>query len=45
MGTIDYSAWIEASPEGVWSIYVDPISIPEWQTGSPVIERPEDRQL
>jgi uncharacterized protein YndB with AHSA1/START domain len=39
MGTIDYSVWIEASPEDVWSVYVDPMRIPEWQSGSPLIER------
>jgi uncharacterized protein YndB with AHSA1/START domain len=38
MGTTDYSVWIEASPEEIWGIYVDPMRIPEWQTGSPVIE-------
>jgi hypothetical protein len=38
MGTIDYSVWIQASPEDLWRIYIDPIRIPEWQTGSPVIE-------
>ena len=38
MGTTDYSVWIEASPEDTWGIYVDPMRIPEWQTGSPVIE-------
>src|SRR5215216_6905264 len=38
MGVIDYSVWIQASPEEVWRIYVDPSRIPEWQTGSPVIE-------
>jgi len=25
-------------PEEVWRVYVDPSRIPEWQTGSPVIE-------
>jgi uncharacterized protein YndB with AHSA1/START domain len=38
MGAIDYSVWIQASPEEVWRVYVDPSRIPEWQTGSPVIE-------
>jgi uncharacterized protein YndB with AHSA1/START domain len=38
MGTIDYSVWIHASPDDVWVVYVDPSRIPEWQTGSPVIE-------
>ncbi len=35
---VDYSVWIHASPEEVWRVYVDPSRIPEWQTGSPVIE-------
>ncbi len=38
MGTADYSVWIEATPEQVWQVYVDPSRIPEWQTGSPTIE-------
>ncbi len=38
MGAVDYSVWIQASPEQVWRVYVDPSRIPEWQTGSPVIE-------
>jgi uncharacterized protein YndB with AHSA1/START domain len=38
MGAVDYSVWIQASPEEVWRVYVDPSRIPEWQTGSPVIE-------
>ena len=38
MGAVDYSVWIKASPEQVWRVYVDPSRIPEWQTGSPVIE-------
>jgi uncharacterized protein YndB with AHSA1/START domain len=38
MGVMDYSVWIQAPPEEVWRIYVDPLRIPEWQTGSPVIE-------
>jgi uncharacterized protein YndB with AHSA1/START domain len=38
MGTTDYSVWIEATPEQVWRVYVDPLRIPEWQTGSPTIE-------
>ena len=29
---------IRAKPKNVWAIYVDPRRIPEWQTGSPVIE-------
>jgi uncharacterized protein YndB with AHSA1/START domain len=29
---------IEAQPDRVWGVYVDPLRIPEWQTGSPVIE-------
>ena len=38
MGAVDYPVWIKASPEQVWRVYVDPSRIPEWQTGSPVIE-------
>jgi len=38
MGAVDYSVWIRALPEDVWRVYVDPSRIPEWQTGSPVIE-------
>jgi uncharacterized protein YndB with AHSA1/START domain len=38
MGVLEHSVWIEAQPEEVWRIYVDPSRIPEWQTGSPVIE-------
>lgn len=38
MGAIQYSVWIQTTPEELWGIYVDPTRIPEWQTGSPVIE-------
>jgi hypothetical protein len=38
MSAVDYSVWIQASPEQVWQVYIDPSRIPEWQTGSPVIE-------
>ena len=38
MGAIEYSVWIKAAPELVWRTYVDPLRIPEWQTGKPVIE-------
>ena len=38
MAVQEYSVWIEAAPERVWPIYVDPASIPDWQTGKPVIE-------
>ena len=38
MGTVNYSILIEATPEQVWRVYVDPSRIPEWQTGSPTIE-------
>jgi uncharacterized protein YndB with AHSA1/START domain len=31
-------AEIHARPVDVWRIYVDPSRIPDWQTGSPVIE-------
>lgn len=37
MGVLEYSVWIEAAPEAVWRVYVDPARIPEWQTGRPVI--------
>ena len=37
MGTFEHSVWIKARPEDVWTIYVDPSRLPEWQTGSPVI--------
>jgi uncharacterized protein YndB with AHSA1/START domain len=38
MGAANYSVWIQARPEDVWRIYVDPSRIPDWQAGSPVIE-------
>ena len=38
MGAASYSVWIQARPEDVWRTYVDPSRIPDWQTGSPVIE-------
>jgi uncharacterized protein YndB with AHSA1/START domain len=38
MGAANYTVWIHARPEDVWRIYVDPSRIPDWQTGSPVIE-------
>jgi uncharacterized protein YndB with AHSA1/START domain len=38
MGTLECSVWIEAAPEQVWAIYVDPDRIPDWQTGRPRIE-------
>jgi uncharacterized protein YndB with AHSA1/START domain len=38
MGASNFSVWIQARPEDVWRIYVDPSRIPDWQTGSPVIE-------
>lgn len=38
MGELAYAVWIEAAPELVWRVYVDPYRIPEWQTGNPVIE-------
>jgi uncharacterized protein YndB with AHSA1/START domain len=37
MGELEYSVWINASPEDVWRSYVDPTRIPDWQTGKPVI--------
>lgn len=38
MGALEYSVWIEATPEQVWLVYADPLRIPEWQTGKPVVE-------
>ena len=38
MGEIVYSVWIKAAPPQVWSTYVDPCRIPEWQTGRPTID-------
>jgi len=38
MGTANYSVFIQARPDDVWRVYVDPSRIPDWQTGSPVIE-------
>ncbi|WP_433874962.1 SRPBCC family protein [Sinomonas atrocyanea] len=38
MGVIEHSVWIKAAPEAVWHVYTDPRRIPEWETGSPVIE-------
>lgn len=37
MGVLEQSVWISARPEQVWPVYADPLRIPEWQTGSPVI--------
>lgn len=33
-----YTVWIEAAPELVWRMYVDPDRVQEWQTGKPVID-------
>lgn len=38
MGELAYTVWIDAAPELVWRMYVDPDRVPEWQTGKPVIE-------
>lgn len=38
MGEFAYSIWIDATPAQVWRTYADPIRIPEWQTGRPVVE-------
>ncbi len=38
MGAANYSVWIRSRPEKVWRLYVDPSRIPDWQTGSPVVE-------
>ena len=37
MGVLEYSVWIEAAPEQVWHTYVDPLRLPDWQTGRPAI--------
>ncbi len=37
MGVLEYSVWIEAAPEQVWHTYVDPLRLPDWQTGRPTI--------
>ena len=38
VGVIQHSVWIQAEPDGVWCLYVDPSRIADWQTGSPVVE-------
>ena len=38
MGMHYHSIWIAADPQRVWNVYADPARIPEWQTGSPIIE-------
>ena len=38
MGGAEFSIWLDATPDQVWWIWADPMRIPEWQTGSPVIE-------
>jgi uncharacterized protein YndB with AHSA1/START domain len=37
MGLAEYSIFIQAAPDVVWSAYADPSRIPQWQTGSPTI--------
>lgn len=37
MGVYEYSVWIKAAPEKVWSTYVDPTRVADWQTGNPVV--------
>jgi uncharacterized protein YndB with AHSA1/START domain len=37
MGLVEYSVWINATPERVWAVYVDPTRIPDWQTGRPSV--------
>lgn len=41
MGRVEFSLWLDATPEQVWRIWADPWRIPDWQTGSPVIEEVE----
>ena len=38
MGSAEFSIWLDATPEQVWRIWADPVRIPEWQTGNPLIE-------
>ena len=38
MGVLECSIWIAATPEQVWHVYADPLRIPDWQTGKPVIK-------
>ncbi|WP_457254651.1 SRPBCC family protein [Pedococcus sp. P5_B7] len=37
MSALEYTIWIEATPEQVWLVYADPVRIPDWQTGKPVV--------
>lgn len=37
MGFFEYGVWINATPERVWAVYVDPTRIPAWQTGRPSV--------
>ena len=37
MDELELSIWIDANPEQVWRVYADPLRIPEWQTGKPVV--------
>ena len=38
MGVLEYSVWINATPEQVWQTYANPARIADWQTGKPVVE-------
>ena len=38
VGSADFSLWLDAAPEQVWQIWADPLRIPDWRTGKPVIE-------
>lgn len=37
MGLVGYAVWINATPERVCAVYVDPTRIPDWQTGRPSV--------
>src|SRR5829696_7410791 len=36
VGVIQHSVWIQAQPDEVWRLYVNPSRVADWQTGSPV---------
>jgi len=38
VGVLEYSVWINATPEQVRQTYADPSRLADWQTGKPVVE-------